>query len=67
MIKLFLKLKIYIGCQGNAIYDNSKNKIVSIFYSNSSNQYNEYQKLNLLGHHFLINKKDLKILSISLN
>lgn len=58
--EILSKTQIYIGCQGNAIYDNSKNKIVSIFYPNSSNQYNEYQKLNLLGHHFLINKKDLK-------
>lgn len=58
--EIISKTQIYIGCQGNAIYDNSKNKIISIFYSNSSNQYNEYQKLNLLGHHFIITKKDLK-------
>ena len=42
--KIISQTQIYIGCQGNAIYDNSKNKIISIFYSNSSNQYNEYQK-----------------------
>lgn len=54
------KSQIYIGCQGNAIYDNSYIKLVSIFFSNSVSQQNDQNKLNKLGHYFLINKSDFK-------
>lgn len=58
--KVIRETDLYIGYQGNAIYENSYLKILSIFFSTTSNQINSLDSLKKLGHFFILNKGDIK-------
>lgn len=51
---------LFIGCQGNSIYENSYLKKLSILFPISVNQINKNDDLFSLGHFFIIKKKYLK-------
>lgn len=51
---------LFVGCQGNAIYENSYLKKLSILFPISKNQINENEHLFSLGHFFLIKKNFFK-------
>jgi len=58
-LEIMSKTNLYIGPQGNAIYENSYLKKLSIFFPIADNQINDVSKLNLLGHYFIIKKENL--------
>ena len=58
-IKIMSKTNLYIGCQGNAIYENSYLKKLSIFFPIADNQLNDTSKLNTLGHYFSVKRENL--------
>ncbi len=58
-LEIMSKTNLFIGCQGNAIYENSYLKKVSIFFPTARNQINDISKLNTLGHFFIIKRENL--------
>lgn len=58
--KVINRTHLFIGCQGNAIYENSYLKKLSILFPASKNQINENEHLFSLGHFFLIKKSSFE-------
>lgn len=58
-LEIMSKTNLFIGCQGNAIYENSYLKKLSIFFPATRNQINDISKLNALGHFFIIKRENL--------
>ena len=59
-VEVISRTDLYIGYQGNAIYENSYLKKLSIFFPSTSNQHNDSKHLNSLGHNFLTTKNILR-------
>lgn len=51
---------LYFGFSGNAIYENSYLKLISLLFPMSSNQVNEHSNMEKLGHFLIFKKSDLK-------
>lgn len=57
--QLYSRAHLFIGTAGNSVYETVYNRLLSILFQTNENQSNSIKALELIGHYFFLNLKDL--------